>query len=371
MSKTSIPVNVRRDLWFDAHGRCELCNKPLYRDEVTMMDVNLSEYAHIIADSPKGPRGDEELSPLLAQDKSNLILLCKDHHKMIDDAGGVQKYGVQLLRDIKRAHEERIDIVTGIAPNQKSQVVCYTPVVGDRHPSVTRAETFEALFPDYYPMTLEPIRLEATNLPYNDSSKMYWEFQPDILKENFNKFLADKIKDLPKLSLFAIAPQPLLTLLGTYIGDMYNVDVMQRHRIPAGVWKWLDEDVDNPFRVIPPEDKSKAPVLIFAISGTEIIERVQKQMGEEYSYWIFTCAHPDNDMMRTKSQLAEFHKLLRTTINEINTIAADKSIKIFPAMPISCAIELGRTRLPKTDNPWEMYDKPTFDSEYVKTITIR
>lgn len=30
MSKTYIPKEVRRDLWFNAHGRCAMCNKPLY-----------------------------------------------------------------------------------------------------------------------------------------------------------------------------------------------------------------------------------------------------------------------------------------------------------------------------------------------------
>ena len=68
MSATYIPVKVRRNLWFSAHGRCELCNKPLYRDGLTMQDVNLSEYAHIIADSENGPRGDRILSRQLAQD---------------------------------------------------------------------------------------------------------------------------------------------------------------------------------------------------------------------------------------------------------------------------------------------------------------
>lgn len=119
MSYTYIPTKVKSELWFKAHGRCEICNKPLYRDGLTMQQVNLSEYAHIIADSPKGPRGDETLSPLLAKDESNLILLCKDHHKLIDDAGGVAKYGVDLLRKYKRDHEERINIVTGISPEKR------------------------------------------------------------------------------------------------------------------------------------------------------------------------------------------------------------------------------------------------------------
>lgn len=43
MSKTRIPNNVKNELWFRSHGRCAMCNKPLYRDGLTMQKVILSE----------------------------------------------------------------------------------------------------------------------------------------------------------------------------------------------------------------------------------------------------------------------------------------------------------------------------------------
>lgn len=62
MSNTKIPESVKRDLWFAAHGRCEFagCNKVLFKHGITMDECNISNYAHIIGDSPKGPRGDEK-----------------------------------------------------------------------------------------------------------------------------------------------------------------------------------------------------------------------------------------------------------------------------------------------------------------------
>lgn len=373
MSFTNIPVEVKRELWFDAHGRCEMCNEPLYRDGLTMMDVNLGEYAHIIADSPNGPRGDVEKSEDLAKNKSNLILLCKKHHKVIDDAGGVKYFGVERLRQIKKSHEERIELVTSIPPMNKTLAVCYTPKVGERQPVVTDSLTYETILPDFYPMTCEPVRLEATNVPYDDNKKKYWEFHPDILIENFKSKIESRIREISHITLFAIAPQPLLTLLGTLLGDMYNVEVLQKHREPD-TWKWLDsyENYSNSFKIIEPEDKTKEPAIVFAISGEEIIERVHNQFGDKLSCWVFTCDVPGRDMLRCKAQITQFRSLVRTLINEINTIALKQTIKIFPAMPISCAIELGRIRLPKSDNPWLMYDFPKFeDSEYVETITIQ
>jgi len=334
-----------------------------------MQKVNLSEYAHIIADSVKGPRGDEKLSAELAQDASNLILLCKDHHKLIDSAGGVEKYGVDRLRSIKKEHEERIEMVTGIAPEKKSLVVCYAPKIGGRTPSITTIVTTETLFPAMYPMTLEPIRLDAANLPYDDQEQKYWEIHPDILKENFKRNLEGQLPNVKHISLFAIAPQPLLILLGTLIGDLYQVEIMQKHREP-NTWKWLEDDVKNEYRVIEPSEKSKDPILIFALSGSDIVERVKRQFGDECSYWTVTCEFPNRDLMRTREQLTEFRNMMRMVINDINTSAVGKKVKVMPAMPQSCAIAFGHIRLPKSDLPWEIYDLPQGTDEYVKTITI-
>ena len=64
MSRTSIPVSVRLKLWIKSGGRCQFrgCNKLLYRDDLTQTERNSSYFAHIVADSPGGVRGDKELS---------------------------------------------------------------------------------------------------------------------------------------------------------------------------------------------------------------------------------------------------------------------------------------------------------------------
>ena len=40
-------------------------------------------------------------------------------------------------------------------------------------------------------------------------------------------------------------------------------------------------------------------------------------------------------------------------------------------MPVSCAIELGRIRMPKADMPWVIYDHDVSSEEFVKSIEIR
>lgn len=60
--------------------------------------------AHIVAEDPNGPRGDEPL-PLAARNSyTNLLLLCNVHHKQVDDQVGA--FNVAKLHEIKKTHEE-------------------------------------------------------------------------------------------------------------------------------------------------------------------------------------------------------------------------------------------------------------------------
>ncbi len=83
------------------------CNKRLY--EPGNMDDDaafLGQMAHIVADSRQGPRG---VSPLSDEDRdkhTNLLLLCGDHHKVIDSQP--RTYSVSVLHRMKEDHERLI-----------------------------------------------------------------------------------------------------------------------------------------------------------------------------------------------------------------------------------------------------------------------
>lgn len=84
---------------------------------------NKAYIAHIVADSLDGPRGDPERSEKLANEISNLMLLCDPHHTLIDK--DVANHPEDRLVEMKRKHEERIARITAIAP-EKSRRSSFT-----------------------------------------------------------------------------------------------------------------------------------------------------------------------------------------------------------------------------------------------------
>jgi len=92
-------TKTRCVIWARAGGRCHFpgCNKSLIGDLIANNeDANFGFIAHIVAETPGGPRGDPILSPLLEDDANNLMLLCGPHLKLVDvdekDAYPVQRF---------------------------------------------------------------------------------------------------------------------------------------------------------------------------------------------------------------------------------------------------------------------------------------
>lgn len=95
-------------LWAKAAGRCSMpdCRMPLIADAsegVASAKVLVGENCHIVAGKGDGPRGKSRL-PIEDRDRyPNLILLCRNHHGIIDrDADA---WPVELLHQIKSDHE--------------------------------------------------------------------------------------------------------------------------------------------------------------------------------------------------------------------------------------------------------------------------
>lgn len=93
-------------LWGRAAGRCSRpgCEQECIGFINSTGFTVIGEMAHVIAKKPDGPRG---LAGGGEDTYENLILLCPTHHTEIDKAPeGV--FTVELIREWKRAHEERV-----------------------------------------------------------------------------------------------------------------------------------------------------------------------------------------------------------------------------------------------------------------------
>lgn len=371
-----IKKEVERELWARAAGRCQFdgCNMVLYRSPVTQESVNIAEKAHIYSFSEKGPRG---WGPFTSNKEGlnsiqNLLLACHGCHKKIDQDKKGQRYSAELLIGWKQAHEQRVEIVTGIQPDKKSHVVFYGANIGAEKSPIDYMGCVQAMFPHWYPAQERPVAL-SMHSDLKDFTPEYWMAERVHIASVFGRNIAPLIDqdDCKHFSVFALAPQPLLIQLGVLFTDKVSVETYQLHREPKG-WAWC-EGLDAPkFMVHPPENAGGEPVLLMSLSDHVARDRITRVLGEDVSIWEVTLESPHNDFLKSKAQLSEFRRLLRRLMVEIKQANGNQApLHIFPVMPVSCAVELGRIRMPKADMPWLIYDQDFKAKEFIKAIEIK
>jgi 5-methylcytosine-specific restriction endonuclease McrA len=370
----SIPPQTRAELWGRAAGRCQLptCNKVVYISESTSDAVNVADKAHIQPFASKGPRGDGQPRSARINDCDNLMLLCKGCHKTIDDPSTFERYPEDLLRKWKTEHEDRVRRVTGIKPSRKSNVVFYRGRIGviiseQQHPLAV-----DAMFQEgWFPQSDRPIELKMVSA-FEDSSPEFWRTEAEHLRRRFKSDITPLIEQdrLLHFSIFALANQPLLVLLGSLFTHQIPAEVYQPHRNPHR-WAWPAVSGSADYQIRRPDDFFGTPVLVVSLSATIAQSRITDVVSAPHSIWEITIPTPSPYFLTSKVQLDEFGKVIRKVVDDIRVSCPTASeILVFPAMPAACAVEMGRVRLPKSDRPWRLFDQNNNHNRFIETLTI-
>lgn len=362
MGVSYIPEKTKIILWGLAAGRCQYdgCNEKLFEDPLTKAIFNQSYVAHIIADSPGGPRGDSTLSEKLRTDLANLMLLCDRHHRLIDieDEAG---HPVDRLVLMKRNHEDRIRLLTAINDEKRSNIVLFGANIGKHDSSLTLKCAQEGIVPFRYPADAECIELSLKNSSPQDHTPEFWQTERANLEALFERKVTQLRAERPikHYSIFGLAPQPLLILLGTLFGDIYPADVYQRKKEPETTWAWLEDDpTELEYQISRPKKKTDCVALKFSLSAPIADNRVTKIIGTDSSIWELTVNQPNNDLIRKRRHLSEYRRIVRSLLDQIKLYHGENvKIHVFPAMPVSTSIELGRVWNPKSQLPLVLYDQ--------------
>ena len=300
------------------------------------------------------------------------MLVCHQCHQKIDAEEDGGRYAAALLKEMKSEHEKRIEVVTGIAPEKRSYILFYGANVGEHSSLLHYQEAVPALFPNRYPATDTPVELTTVNSSFLDRDPHFWDVEAENLQRKFSQRVRERLAtgDIDHLSVFALAPQPLLILLGSLLGDIVPAEVYQRHREPP-TWQWPATTLTPAFEVREPATVSGPPALVLALSATVTPDRITSVLGSNVSIWTVTVPTPHNDVTKSREQLSQFRALLRPLLDQIKAAHGQTTpLHVFPVASLSAAVEFGRVRMPKADMPWRIYDQVSARGGFVSALSI-
>lgn len=117
----AIADKTRKILWGRSGNRCAKCRRELVVDATAANDESVvRDECHIISGKGQGPRYDPTFLPDHLDEPENLILLCRVHHKMVDDQH--ETYTSAVLHKLKANHEKWVSLT--LAEQQPPPPVC-------------------------------------------------------------------------------------------------------------------------------------------------------------------------------------------------------------------------------------------------------
>lgn len=373
MSVSYIPESVKLRLWGKSGGRCQYegCSKALWMDDLTKAEFNVAYIAHIIADKPTGPRGHSVLSEKLKSDISNLMLMCDEHHRLIDKID-VQGHPVERLRLMKRSYETRIELLTSLQEDKKSHVLLYGSNIGEQSASLSWTKAAHAMIPLRYPAEPQAIELSLGNSAVEDHTNEFWDIERRNLQLQFNRKIKPRVAgsgDVEHLSIFAFAPIPLLVELGRLLSDIPAAEVYQLHREPPD-WKWQEGLEIFEFFINEPNSTNASVALNLSLSANIDNSRISTVFpGKDLSIWRMSTAAPHNDFLKSREQLRLFRQHFRKLLDRIKARhGQDALLHVFSAVPVSVAVEIGRVWMPKADLPFCIYDQNRKLGGFIKAL---
>ena len=209
----TITDKTRKMLWGKSGNCCAICKQKLVIKK-TDLDTEsvVGDECHIISGTINGPRYLPNVPPIEIDIISNLLLLCRVHHKMVDDQSDT--YTVEKLKNIKSDHEnwvesklkEKEEIPPLKIRRFKNEIPTHLPLITSGRDLFNLATQCDCYYDNYSDdLTNNEVEIIGSFLQnLHDLVDISSVLEP-IDKVRATKFLDDEIKEVNKIDFLVFA----------------------------------------------------------------------------------------------------------------------------------------------------------------------
>lgn len=373
VSRAAIKDSVIREVWVRAAGRCVLCSAYLLGGEGSFFHTaSHGEVAHNTGATGgrRSPRGASELSLKERAGAENLLLLCHKCHRQVDAPGAEEIYTEDVLRTHKVRHEARVRKATDFATKSETAVLRFTARVRGTLAPVTDRQIAEALHSESLTYTGETPRDAEflLSLESEDSDSWVWEEARDKITKRIRSL---REAHVGTLSVFAMAPIPMLVFLGAQLDDKDDVRVFPRIRgAEDAAWCWRDDAPLPLFEITTSQLASDSDEVVVAVSVSASISL--RKAGAELQHLPvvhLSASTPHPDAITTKAASQKFAAAWRETLARVEQDYPHcRTIHLIAAVPLTAAVACGQHHMGDAQPDMVIYQR-TGDT-YAAALTI-
>ncbi len=278
-------------------------------------------------------------------------------------------YTVEVLQQFKQEHEARIRFLTGIGADRKALVIRLVGSVRGVNPELTYNTVLTATTAaGVFPATLPHAYRNAIEIDLRECG----EGTPQAFAAcvgRINNYMARvnegiKRDEITRLAIFAFARIPLLVSFGAQLDDKVSVLIFQRQRVDdENAWRWPPHPPESPqfaFNKLQGGDSQRV-ALVLNISGTIHPHELPHDIHTTYTVYGLAPIPPlasEPSIISSPAAWASFGRTVRLFLAHVEKEHGNiPAIAVFPALPISCAITLGRVLMPHVSPPLLLFDR--------------
>lgn len=372
VARVDIKDSVIREIWVRAAGRCVLCSAYLLGSNRSFFHTAHGQVAHNVGATKgkKSPRGNSQLALEQRARTENLLLLCHQCHRMIDAEGADKVYTEEYLRTHKRTHEDRVRRVTDFATLTETAVVRVTGRVRGFLAPATDRQVMSALhFEDMQYAGEHPRDAEfEVSIDSEDTDSWVWE---EGARKIEAKLAALRDSPYDTVSVFAMAPVPLLVFLGSKLEDKGDIRVFPRFRDAedlACCWRSANGPVAT-FTVDSTGMDREATDVVLSVSVSGAVEVSAARELARLPQVTLVAEKLGPDTIQTKADLAAFSFAWRAALARVETdYPRCKRIHLIAGVPVVAAIACGQHHMRDAQPQLIVYQRA--EGGYVEALTV-
>ncbi len=381
IAREKVSPTTQVKVWARAAGRCTLCARSVLDSRSFFHTVLIGQMAHNVGatDNDGSPRSASDLTLKERSLEGNLLLLCPDCHRMIDDKVNEGLYTQDLLEAKKSEHELRVAKATNFEILRRTMVVTTKSRVRGTNTTVSEREVAEAMVDAGLVAHMSDGRPVHIVIKFDDDEQDSWVWDRGI------KQIRDALEELnhagedgrvDHVSLFPLAPIPLLVYLGSRLDDKLTVSVFDRHRGGhRNVWCWPKQDGPAPtFQVETQSSQGSETEVVAAVSVSGSVS--VGDLPEDLSPLPLITLAPQSGsaapgLIGSEVALDAFSKAWRQLLADVEALWPQATqLHVIAAVPASAAIRMGQHRMRDVHPGFIVYQR-TDTGSYSATPEIR
>jgi hypothetical protein len=382
-----------------AGWRCQFdgCGEDLRHHFVPGATGNYSYFAHIVASSADGPRGDPVKSPLLANDPTNVMLMCDKCHRLIDRVAP-SRYDADYLNEMRQRSVGEVRRLLDTLRHPAVQMLVIGGNIEGQSFAFDERIAEEAMW--LRKLRAGAFRVEwfARNGGHLGASNFdgYWLSLFQLLKNDRPRLTgmldssADGGRPRPPLAIFPVHGTSVLVLSGRLVGESSSVHLFQFHRDQisgqrGGQWAWPEN------APVPANDKYKVVVHRTALPGeTEAFLQVNLTAaipesdlpthlfdGGQYAVPAIevTVENPSHRVISHPVDLELFGRVVDQALQKLQDEWRVRTVHLVVIAPVTACFRIGQKMQARHHVEFVLYERrpsatPATRGEFARTIAI-